>query len=161
IGDGSCLGFSRDGSLFFATRTEFTEARVMDLDTNSWKVKGEPRRVSTRFTNINEAPVWSPDGKRLASVSHRPTPRGEVTYVIRDVASSEESEFSVPLDPAPIARGFRWFPDGQGLLLGEYAQANGRFRRLDLTDGSVRTLFRPRPGRQGFWGSVSIDGRAV
>jgi Tol biopolymer transport system component len=164
VGGIQCLGFAKDGSLYFGADTRQDEARTMELDAGTWRVKGEPKRVSEQFININTAPVWSPNGKYLAYVSDRKNlaAGGEVTYVVRDTASSEEREFKVGVRQRATARAFRWFPDNCSLLLTEYAQgANGRFRRLDLTNGKVTSLFQPPPGNQGFWGAVSPDGRAV
>ncbi len=160
IGSVRSLGFATDGSLYFGAQTQQSEARTMELDPATWRVKGEPKRVSARFVNINASPVWSPDGKYLAYLSNRKNLNlggaGEVTFVVRDTATSEEREVKVAVRTPGTARWFRWFPDNRSLLLPEYAQGNGQFRRLDLTSGSVTALF-----QGSAWGAVSRDGRGV
>jgi Tol biopolymer transport system component len=166
IGSVINLGITLDGSLYFGARMQQTEARTMQLDPATWQVKGEAKRVSDRFVNINASPVWSPDGKSLAYLSNRQSLAsggpGQAVFVIRDTGTGKEREFPVAVRQFATTRAYRWFPDGRSLLITEFAQGpNPRFRRLDLTTGDVAVLFQPPPANQGFWAAPAPDGRGL
>jgi Tol biopolymer transport system component len=165
IGKVRLLGFDKNGGLYVGAEVQEMEVRVVDLDPSSWTVKGEPRRIASRYHSINTAANWSRDGSKLAYISNRKNlengQSGEVTFVVRTVADGKEREYTVPVAQFATARAFQWFPDGQSLLLTEYWQGGGGFRRLDLTTGAVSPLFKPVPGSTGFFGTVSPDGKGV
>lgn len=150
IGPVASIGFARDGAFFFRQEIYRSDAYITELNPTAWTVKSDPKRVSDRLVGSTGTPAWSPDGKQLAYVIDKTGAGrytgGTVTYVVRNTASMREREFTAPVSNSFFSSFFRWFPDGNSLLLPKWTgppAANGRrvFERLDLTTGEIRTFF--------------------
>lgn len=72
---------------------------------------GTPRRVTTNPAS-DSAPVWSPDGRRLAFVSRRDADKAPQIYVIDVRAGEAERITEMPLGAASV----KWLPDGARLV---------------------------------------------
>jgi Tol biopolymer transport system component len=168
IGPVTSLGFSRDGTLFYGQQVDQSDAFTIALVAGKWVAAGTPQRVSDRNIGASATPVWSPDGKRIAYAVDRSRGAhydgGEVTYIVRDVDSGREREFTVPISTGRnyFSRFFRWFPDGKALLLPQWTMLphQREFLRLDLTTGKTETLF-VAPWSNNLNTTFSPDGKQI
>jgi dipeptidyl aminopeptidase/acylaminoacyl peptidase len=83
--------------------------------TNLWLVEvagGAPRRLTTAAASDN-APVWSPDGTRIAFVSKRGDDEAAALYVIRMDGGEPEKILELPF----AISNPKWLPDGQGVIV--------------------------------------------
>jgi len=81
------------------------------------------RETLTRFTfggNYNSAPVWTPDGKRIAFMSNREGPQN-VFWEPADRSGGPERLTTSEYTPVPMS----WSPDGQLLAFSEINSATG------------------------------------
>lgn len=83
IGDTSNLGFARDGTFFYGTRTLGRDIVTASLDSAARRV-GAPVPLTQTLVGSNSGAAWSPDGRRIAFF------RGGDTIVVRTIATGEE-----------------------------------------------------------------------
>ena len=97
------------------------------------------RRVPSRFTldgaRIDENPVWSPDGRRIAYASHRLLALAEVR--LQD--ASEPGSGTLLFQPIENFHPIDWSADGKHLLLQGYGTGTG-------ADNMDLWIVEPRPG---------------
>jgi dipeptidyl aminopeptidase/acylaminoacyl peptidase len=82
---------------------------------NIWLVPvagGEPRRLTTAQAG-DGAPVWSPDGTRIAFVSKRGEDQTAALYVIRTDGGEAEKVLELPMGLSNA----QWMPDGQRMVV--------------------------------------------
>ena len=94
---------------------------------------GEVRQIT--FTGRESAPVWSPDGKKLAFVSRRHDGPGQV-YILELGVGEARKVTDLPVG----VFGLQWFPDGKRLafaanILPDY---NGDWDKLAATQRAMR-----------------------
>jgi Tol biopolymer transport system component len=120
IGNLQCaLGLTRSGSLYYSVRTAVNDIFVAKLDPATGKVASRGVPVSQRHAGRYGYAVWSPDGRRLASIarlSNKPGPFqiGPFQVIaLQDVATGEERDLKASV---PNFFNVDWTPDGQWLL---------------------------------------------
>jgi len=82
---------------------------------NIWLVPtagGEPRKLTTAQAS-DGAPVWSPDGTRIAFTSKRGEDQAASLYVIRTDGGEAEKVLELPF----AISNPRWMPDGNALVM--------------------------------------------
>jgi len=159
------MGFTRQGSLYYAVEGGIQDVYVAELDPATGKVLAPPERVANRFVGTHLGPSWSPDGQYLAYHSWRgPLPfeaPGALTIVIKSAKTGEERDLPVKLrQHGPV----RWFPDGKSFLVGGTTenQSGGLtgFYRINAESGEVSLIkLTGAAGRIG--GNLSPDGKAI
>lgn len=94
---------------FISTRAGNWEVYVVELAKDSWTAEGRQVRRMSNHPATDVAPVWSPDGKRLAFLSNRDGSWG--LYVL-DVRSGQVQRIVAAGDPYPDPIGLRlaWIP---------------------------------------------------
>jgi Tol biopolymer transport system component len=109
------LGFSRDGRFYYGLFVGMTDVYVAPFDFQAGKLLAEPKKATERFVGSNVSPDWSPDGRRLAYVSHRGLAwMNSGVLCIRSLDTGEERDLSPKLS---FFLGPRWSPDGRSILL--------------------------------------------
>jgi len=133
------FGFSRDGRFYYGLLAGMTDVYIAPFDFQSGKLLAEPKRATERFVGSNVSPGWSPDGQRLAYVSHRaprgPSWEGSGVLCIRSLDTGEERDLTPDLN---FFLGPRWSPDGRSILLvGFDRQRRPGVFRMDAESGVV------------------------
>lgn len=95
---------------------------------------GELKQI-TKGPHVEMAPVWSPDGKKLAYLSDR---RGSFGIYVRDL-EEDKDRFIAEITGSPA--GLAWSPDGQYLAYsGSYGPRQGRLFLCSLQTGELKML---------------------
>ena len=151
---GRLLGMTRSGALYYVSGGEARNIYTVDVDANM-KVKTAPTLATDRFLNSNFAPVWSPDGQRLAYYSNRP---GSRVLVIRSLKTGEERE--VPTGRLPLTGRLSWFPDGRSVLVPSRDVQSGRskYYRVDTVSGTAELLLDVKATGDS---DLSPDGKSI
>lgn len=133
------LGFVDDGALMYQQSIAQSDVHVARMDWERATVT-EARRLSDRFVGTNQRPQWSPDGERIAFLSHRDVAARERSYlVIRSLRDGSERDVDLTdpvgtnLDAYPA-----WSGDGKSVLLIGGGQVTGRRAyRVDAETGRI------------------------
>jgi Tol biopolymer transport system component len=136
------VSLSPDERLVATTRLMLSSGEER-LPGNIWLL--DPARgVASRFTldgsRIDENPVWSPDGRKIAYASHSMLALAEVR--LQD--ASEPGHGTVLFEPAENFHPIDWSPDGKYLLLQGYGTGTGA-DNIDLWIAEPRVGAEPRP----------------
>ena len=159
----SAIGFTRDGSYYYAVSTAMEDVYVAEMDPATGRIAGSPMRLPERYVGSNMGPTWSPDGRYLAYHSRRGRELigpGALTIVIRSVETGEERDLSTKLiQAAPVS----WFPDGRSLLGAAFEDQNQdklAFYRIDTRTGAA-TLIKGGLREEAYRYSLSPDGNTI
>ncbi|HSD65453.1 MAG TPA: hypothetical protein VLF95_02065, partial [Vicinamibacteria bacterium] len=141
------IGLTRNGSLHYAVNAGMQDVYIADLDPDSGRVEGTPKRLSSRYVGANMWPAWSPDGKYLAYSRQRAArANGPGSFiVIRSVETGEERE--IPAPPRQVHPA-HWFPDGRSLVAA-FRDGSGKsvdYYRIDIHTGEASLLRRGKAG---------------
>ncbi len=138
--DSEVLGFAPDGSCYYKTVTPLGGLYHGAVDLETGKVLVPPAPVATRYTSPPSMPIWSPDGRNLAYISHRGSillGNGRNILTIRSTATGEERLLSPPLR---FVNQISWAPDGRSVIaLGSTEKETGIFR-IDAETGEITKL---------------------
>jgi Tol biopolymer transport system component len=140
------LGFARDGSYYYGTRTQEDDVYLATIEPESLKVIEQPRRISEKFAGHNLNPEWSPDGQSIAFLRRGAAAQragagvfggfGIAEVIIQSIVTSEEralAKIQANLFGIP-----RWFPDGKSLLMADRDPIS--YMQIDAQTGSARVL---------------------
>jgi len=156
------MGFTRDGSFFYTSRTGMEDIYTAKVDLASGKILSPPERLKSRFVGVNSYPDWSPDGKYLAFTSGRgPTPSLLQARIlcIHNFETGEERELFPKLKS--IGR-LKWSPDGRSILAtgSDYEDQSGLYI-IDVQTGNVKLVSQGEPGAIISTPAWSPDGKWV
>lgn len=109
----STIALTRGGSLHYSTFREQEEAQIVELDSISGMVKGDPRPLVPSAQGSTQLPVFSPDGRRIAVLA---SVRGSSGI---SVVSTEglNVERSIPLSGFRAVHQILWAQDGQSFFV--------------------------------------------
>lgn len=122
---------------------------------------GQPGARAVRFTmysGVDKAPAWSPDGKKIAFVSNREDPDGDIVVLElteKEEANERESRILTGIDTADSYPS--WSPDGKAIFFSsrpktEYME---NIWKVDIEKGTTIQLTKDG----GTMPSVSPDGK--
>jgi len=136
--DTQVLGLAPDGSLYYTTHTGAGRLYTGELDIETGKVLKPPTPVATRYTTPVVMPTWSPDGTKLAYLSHP----GRVGFgnnilTIRSAATGEERFLSPPLRGAIQ---LSWAPDSRAIIALGFAATEASAFRIDIETSAITKL---------------------
>jgi Tol biopolymer transport system component len=138
------LGLTRKGSLYYTVRTAANDVFVAELDSATGKVVSRGMPVSQRHAGRYGYAVWSPDGRRLASIALSPDRPAGFTegpfpiITIRDMATGEERDIK---HSVPDLKNFNWTPDGHSLLASSPSgDDHWAIYKIDLQTGAATPL---------------------
>jgi Tol biopolymer transport system component len=142
------IGLTPSGSLHYALNAGMQDVYVADLDPDTGRVEGTPKRLSSRHVGADMWPAWSPDGKSLAYSRQRGARAngpGSLSIVIRSLETGGERE--IPTRPRQIHPA-RWFPDGRSLLAAFWdgSRKSVDYYRIDVRTGEASLLRRGKGG---------------
>lgn len=154
------LGFTPAGYAYGAS-TETEQVHTAELDSDG-RTAQAPRPVSGPPWRKSMAADWSPDGSRLAYITHDPLPNPVENLVIASMDGAITR--TLPLTPAlHTSNGsFRWTTEHQVFFFA-YEKGRDGIYEVDLRSGSFRRLATPASvGRGGIkWFEVGPDGRTL
>jgi Tol biopolymer transport system component len=128
IGPVANIGITRSGSLYYdSDQSDIEYISIAGLSGHS---------ASESF--VGNMPRWSPDGKYIALMRHRPSISGTADLVVHSLDSGEEKTYSHDgLRGSPP----RWFPDGQSILVNTGTGGMEKvFYRVDLKSGEFHKV---------------------
>ncbi|MFC1717779.1 hypothetical protein ACFL6S_29235, partial [Candidatus Poribacteria bacterium] len=128
-------GFTREGSLYYGIRSAaVADICIASVNMETGEVESQPTRL--RCEGDNWHPVWSPDGKSLAYMSVRYSPKmaQRPALVIRSMETVKEREIH-PETEMPHATRLHWSPDSRSILC-----SNRNHFLLDVQTGHVTTI---------------------
>lgn len=152
------MGFTQDGSYYYAVRTGKSDVYIAELDLAKGKLLAAPSPATPRFVGSNSRPDWSSDGRQLLYLSQRgPGAWGARAICVRDAESGEVHEISSKLDRVVSVC---WSPDGRSLLAAAQHPSGefGNFR-IDVQTGDFERVDLQSP--LGWAGAWSRDGKAI
>ena len=148
---GQSLGFTRDGSYYYAAPAGSNDLYVTRRNSQETRLES-PEKVATRLT-FASSPAWSPDGRRLAYAygsGHRLDP---FRIAIRSASTGDERQHSLKTFVRFGGHSFQgqWSPDGRSLLaVGRDPRYSGPGRdsqgiyRIDLGSGKTEPIVRTK-----------------
>jgi Tol biopolymer transport system component len=137
IGEVRPIGFTPQGSYYYAYEQELQDVFTARLDLETGAVLSEPMPV--RQTGATSRHDWSPDGLYLAYCERR-TDKSQVIY-IRTLATGKER---ILADNVPRIRWLRWALNGQSILIdsAKREDSKGVIYKIDVQTGELTALVR-------------------
>jgi Tol biopolymer transport system component len=156
------LGFTQNGSFYYAQGGSMLDAYVARMDRQSGKILAPPEKAIKRFEGANSWPEYSPDGKYLAYVSTRSRTfqaamRPNIAC-IRSLETGKEQEFTTKFKRLA---GTRWSPDRQSLYLAAWDDQGMGIYRFDTHTGMMVPIVRDEGPQRIHAHSVSPDGKTL
>ena len=131
------LGFVKDGSFYFQTRSWLEEVHTATLDMEKSELLTQPEKVAQRFQGTNCYADWSPDGKYLAFSSRRGGNSSALCVLSTDGGEQRD------IFPPQLLRFVRinWFPDGKSVVVvGGDKEGRGGIYRVNIDTGEATPI---------------------
>ena len=139
VGEIYPLGFSKNGTFYFANEYKAVDIYLTNLSKDGKKVDKEPMRITDQFIGTNCTPSLSPDGEKLAYLSNRGLQRDDLQIVIQNINSNSRKEH--PLKFKEI-QSVNWAWDGKILLLtGTDENGQTGIFQFDLASSTTQPIY--------------------
>jgi Tol biopolymer transport system component len=161
LGPTTPMRLTKSGTFYYETPASFMDVYTVSLDPKTGQIAGPPKKEPLPWEGHNRFPAWSPDGRRLAYISVRPTvvgpyAPGRARAFLVCVYSTDTGR--VREYPGVRASTIRWSPDGRNLYVTGTNVERGGIHRIDVESGVVTRL--PLEAR-GVGADVSADGQWI
>lgn len=161
FGPATPMRLTRGGAFYYETPASFMDVYTVRLDPKTGAVAGEPAKEPLPWEGHNRFPDWSPDGRRLAYVSVRPTVVGpyepgrarEFLVCVYSADTGKVREY-----PGVRASSTRWSPDGRHLYVTATNAGGGGIHRINVESGEATPVLLKANGGGV---QVSADGQWV
>jgi Tol biopolymer transport system component len=163
------VGFTKQGSFYYQDKNLIQDVYVAALDPQTGKIHSPPVKVSKRFPGQNVTPVWSPDGKSLAYISHQSfhdSLGGFHALLIRSLETGEErivrlESLSQIFEAGSLISLLGWFPEGRSILArGLYLNREGFFK-IDIQSEDISPIIWMEPEEVIRMPALSLDGKTI
>ena len=156
------LGFTQNGSFYYAQGGSMLDAYVARMDRQSGKILAPPEKAIKRFEGANSWPEYSSDGKYLAYLSTR-SHRFQAALLpnilcIRSLENTVEREFSTKFRRLA---GLRWAPDGKSIYLAAWDDQGMGIYQADTQTGRMIPIVRDEGPQRIHSHNVSPDGKTL
>ncbi|MDD8026986.1 MAG: sialidase domain-containing protein [Acidobacteriota bacterium] len=160
LGQVEPLGFTQNGSFFYAVESGGTDAYTAALDPAAWQLLTAPARISERSIGTSQYPLFSPDGRSLAYFSNRTGDRW--LLYIRSPQTGEERVLPVPSDLESL-RTPRWTANGQALFVSgsDKAIRHVGLYMIDARTGDSSPILSSNPEADRLGGRSTPDGKSL
>jgi Tol biopolymer transport system component len=148
------LGFTNDGTYYYATLSATDDVFLADFDRGSGRIIGEARKLTTRWDGFSGLPSFSPDGVSLAYLVKRrpmPIPTGVFdSLVVQSLKNPTAEPVVVGFEEFDHVAGPSWLTDGSGVVLAGYRNQNRETAlcRVDLPSLRKTIVYSPAAGRR-------------
>jgi serine/threonine protein kinase/Tol biopolymer transport system component len=132
---GQAISFARNGSLIYFFRTNGWEIYTAPIDLGRGIV-GTPELVPPRPGEMNNAPVFSPDGQYLAHLRDQGR-----RLVLRHMTSGAEREF--PIGASLSSPGLNFCPDGRSVVVPGLERSESVVYHVNLDRGGAERFALP------------------
>lgn len=147
-----------DGTIVFAAVSQ--DSGGSNLDIYSMKANGSAKTNLTSSPAAEQAPAWSPDGRRIVFT------KAYDVYVMSRAGDDQRLVF--PDDPSPQITPYMpsWSPDGTHIVFLVYRRTSTGFpsssiEKIRLADGERTTVVEAADGVMHFEPSWSPDGSSI
>jgi Tol biopolymer transport system component len=136
------LGFTRNGSFYYAQGLLMDDIYVVKMDPKSGRILAPPEKLIMRFEGTSVWPAYSPDGKSLAYTTARTrmVRRAPNILRIRSLETGQEREFTTEFSALSETR---WSPDGRSLYLHTLDKKGWGIYQVDAQTGKFTPIVRP------------------
>lgn len=152
------LGFTRDGSFYYALESGETDAYTAGYDPAASQLLAAPARIDGRSVGATRYPLFSPDGRSLSYFARRED--GRWLLRIRSLPTGEDKEIPFPFDLETPGIS-RWTRGGTAIFLsGSDRQLRHRgFYQIDARTGGVTAVVSSNPEADALGGEGTRDGK--
>lgn len=161
VGEIEPIGFTRNGSFYYALQVSMVDVYIATLDLERGKVLDQPKKAVHRFVGSNGCPAWSPDGKYLAYKTRRRPDNdvGSRALHIRSIETGKEHEFIPELK---IYYEIRWSPDSHSILtVGLDKDDCRQIYKIDAQTGDMMSIVQIDSGKFAQWATWSPDSKNI
>lgn len=155
------MGFTRDGSFYYAQGLEMMDVYVATMDPKTGKILKPPEKAIKTFEGSNSWPDYSFDGKYLAYLTTRShsyqANRHPNILCIRSLETGQEREFTTKF--RELARPC-WASDGKSIYLGAWDNQGNGIYRVNVQNGEFAPIVRVQSPTADllYWHQISRDG---
>ncbi len=132
------VGLDAKGTLYYTENDFRTDAYTVGIDLVNARFTGEPQRVTKRYEGRNMAPIWSPDGSKLAWFALKDFMNVSM-IVIRDLATGQERDLLMQI-PARFRKYPSWQSDGSAFLFAAREPDSTALYRIDASTGAASKI---------------------
>ncbi len=145
------IGFTEDGSYYFALVSGSSDVYLASVDPRSGEVLEGPKLLDTGYTGWNLMPDWTTDGSCLVHISFRyelavlPDSGRLIVSCVENGEMHRRRELRPALE---FFRGVSWSPDGGSLIvMGRDLDKLWGIYAIDSESGEVTPLIQDPPDR--------------
>jgi Tol biopolymer transport system component len=165
IGPITPLGLTKAGAFYYRTPSSFMDVYTASLDPKTGNVTGPLKKEPLPWEGHNRWSDWSPDGKRLAYVSTRPTVVGpfqpgtarEFIVCVYSADTGSVREYRLE----KVFLGPHWSPDGRQLYVAASNMDGRGIYRLDVESGEFTPFLFAGENLGVRYFQVSADGNWI